>query len=166
MTFSWWLSPASSGLSLSVSSVTGDLVMSFLPHCVARTGHEDAPLPCSVRMRSLRVFAGDLGEGSLLCLVRTLRAYLDQSTSAAARSSTLFVSPHSPRMISENTVSSFLRDFFRVLGLSGKMRVLPCALTAFEGFPTLLCFCKTGRFLRCWRLQLRIKFSFCFFLFS
>ena len=85
--------------------------MSFLPHFVARSERADAPSPTSVLVRSLRDFAGDLEEGSLLCTVSALWACLDQSKSAVARSSTLFVSPLSPsHAISKNTVSYFLRE--------------------------------------------------------
>ena len=78
--------------------------MSYLPHFVAR-------MERSVRVRSLRDFAGDLEEGSLLCPVHALRACLDQSKSVVALSSTLFISPLSPsRAISKNAVSYFLRE--------------------------------------------------------
>ena len=85
--------------------------MSYLSHFVANTKRVDAPLLRSVRVRSLRDFAGDLEEGSLLCPVHALWAYLDWTKSAVAQSSTLFVSPRSPsRAISKNAVSCFLRE--------------------------------------------------------
>ena len=42
-------------------------------------------------MRCLRDFAGDLKEGSLLCLLRALRAYLERTKSMIVRASTLFI---------------------------------------------------------------------------
>ena len=93
-------------LSKCVSSITGNLVVSFLLHFVARTECADSPLPWSVRVRSLRDFTGDLEEGSLLCLVHTLRAFFDQSMSVVAQSLTLFISPRSASCaISKNAIS-------------------------------------------------------------
>ena len=82
-------------LSRIVSSVRDDLVVSYLPHFVAKTERADAPLPNSFCVGSLRDYAGDLEEGSLLSLVRALQVYLERTKSAVARASTLFVSPHS-----------------------------------------------------------------------
>ena len=59
------------------SSVGDDLVVPYLPHFVAKTKRAVAPLPRSFCVRSLRDFAGDLEEGSLLCPVRALCAYLE-----------------------------------------------------------------------------------------
>ena len=103
-----------------VSSVGDNLVVSYLPHFVAKTEHMDAPLPRSFRVRALREFAVVLEEGSLLCPVRALQAYLDRTKLAAACASTLFVSPHSPsRVISKNAVSFFLRE---VISKAGAVR--------------------------------------------
>ena len=143
----------SSGLSLIVC--TGELIVPYLPYFVAATERADAPLSRSVCVRSLRDIAGDLEEGSLLCPVRALWAYLDQSS----------LRWFGPRLCSYRRVLLLLRflrtlflpsceRFSRVLGLSGEMKALPCELTAFEGCPPLLCFCIAGRFLRCWRPQL------------
>ena len=51
-------------------AVTGDdLMVSYLPHFVAVTERAEIPVPRSFRILSLREFAGDLEEGSILCLV-------------------------------------------------------------------------------------------------
>ena len=42
-------------------------------------------------MRAFKDFAGDLEEGSLLCPLRTLQAYLERTKSMVVRASTLFV---------------------------------------------------------------------------
>ena len=81
-------------LSKCVSSVADDLVVLYLPHFVAKTECADALLPLSFRVRSLRDFAEDLEEGSLLCLVCALRVYLGRTKSAAAQASTLFRHVH------------------------------------------------------------------------
>ena len=60
-------------LSRIVSSVGSDLVVSYLPHFVAKTERADAPLLRSFRVRSLLDFAGNL-EGAFLCPVQALCA--------------------------------------------------------------------------------------------
>ena len=55
----------------------------------------------------LAEFAGDLEEGSLLCPVWALRAYLERTKSVPVRAATLFVSP---RSMLKNAVSCFLRE--------------------------------------------------------
>ena len=54
-----------------VAAIGNDLV-SFQPYFIANTARVDAPVPLSFRVLSLREFAGDLEEGSLLCPVRAL----------------------------------------------------------------------------------------------
>ena len=123
--------------------VTGDFVVSFLPHFMARMERADAPLPCIVLVRPLQDFAWALEDGSLLCPMRALRAYLDQPQSAVARSLTLFVLPLSPhRAISQNAVSSSCERSFRVLGLSGEMKALPCELQHSRGVHLCCVFAK------------------------
>ena len=98
-------------LSKFVSSVADDVVVSYLPHFVAKTEHTDSPLPHSFRVRSLKDFAGDLEEGSLLCTVRALWIYLKRTKSAVARASSLFVSPRSPSCaMSKNAIFYFLKE--------------------------------------------------------
>ena len=65
------------------------------------------PLPCSFCVRSLDSFVGDLPDELLLCPVRALRSYLSRTSSIAPRPRTLFVSP---RSLSKNALSFFLRD--------------------------------------------------------
>ena len=59
-----------------VSSLGEDLLLSYLPHFVAKTERAVRPLPCTFALKSLRVFAGVLEEGLLLCLVRALKFLL------------------------------------------------------------------------------------------
>ena len=115
-------------LSHIVSSVRNDLVVSYLPHFVAKTERADALLPRSFHVRSLRDFAGNLEAGSLLCPVRALRAYSERTRSVFARASYLFVSPRSPsRPISKNAVSYTLREVISdagaVRGDKGSLKV-------------------------------------------
>ena len=71
----------------------------------------DAPLPRCFRVCSLRDFAGDLNEGSLLCPVHAVRCYWSRTKSAVSQASSLFVSPRSPsRQISKYAISYFLRE--------------------------------------------------------
>ena len=63
-------------LSKRVAVIGDNLMVSYLLHFVAKTGRADAPVPRSFRVLSLREFAGDLEEGSLLCPVRALALYL------------------------------------------------------------------------------------------
>ena len=66
-------------LSRIVSSVMDDLVVSFLPPFLAKTGRAAAALPCSFCVCSL------------MCPLRTLRAYLERTKSMVVKASTLFV---------------------------------------------------------------------------
>ena len=87
-----------------------DMYVSYLPHLVTKTDRPAAPLPRSFKVCSLRGFA-PLEEGSLLCPVRSLRAYLERTKTAVSRTSSLFVSPRSPScQISKNALSFFLRE--------------------------------------------------------
>ena len=92
-------------LSRVLSSVLDDLVVSYLPLFIAKTELADVPLPRSFCASSLRDFAGDLEESSLLCPWRALRAYLERTKSTFVRTSTLFVPPCSPsRALSKNAL--------------------------------------------------------------
>ena len=141
-----------------------DMFVSYLPYFVAKTDRPDAPLPRSFKVCSLRKFAGDLEEGSLLCPVRSIRAYLERTKSAVSRASSLFVSLRSPsRQISKNAVSFFLREVISGAGAvyedMGTLRV-----HSIRGAPLRLFLCKTGWSLRCWRPHLggQIQFLPCF----
>ena len=104
-------------LSKTVAAFGSNLMVSYLPHFIAKTERVDAPVPCSFRILSLREFAGDLEEGSLLCPVRALNVYLRPTRSVVVRASSLFVSPRSPsRPISKNAVSYFLREVISEAG--------------------------------------------------
>ena len=74
-----------------VALVADDMVVSYLPHFVAKTGRADSPLPRSFRVRSLKDFAEDLEEGSLLCPVCALHICLRRTGSVMIRPSSLFV---------------------------------------------------------------------------
>ena len=107
-------------LSKTVAAIGNDLVVSFLPHFIAKTERADAPVSRSFHVLSLREFAGDLEEGSLLCPVQDLNIYLQRASSVVVRASSWFVSPRSPsRPISKNAVSYFLRE---VLSEAGAVR--------------------------------------------
>ena len=80
-------------LSKRVAAIGDDLMVSYLPHFIAKTERADAPVPRSFRFLSLREFAGDLEEGSLLCPVRALNLYLRRIQSFVVRAHTLLVSP-------------------------------------------------------------------------
>ena len=68
-------------LSKTVAAIGNDLVVSFQPHFIAKTERVDAPVPRSFRILSLREFAWDLEEGSLLCPVQARNIYLWQTSS-------------------------------------------------------------------------------------
>ena len=103
-------------LSKTVAVIGNDLMVSYLPHFIAKTERVDTPVPRSFRVLSLRELAGDLQEGSLLCPVRALNVYLRRTWSVVVRASSLFVSPRSPsRPISKNAVL-FLREVISEAG--------------------------------------------------
>ena len=104
-------------LSRHISSQGNDLFISYLPHFIAKTDRPDVPLPRSFHVCSLRDFAGDLKEGSLLCPIRALRVCLSRTKLMVSRASSLFVSPRSPsRQISKNAISYFLREVISGVG--------------------------------------------------
>ena len=78
-------------LSRIVSSVVVDLVMSYLPLFIVKMERAAASLPRSFCVLSLRDFAGNLQEGSLLCPLRALRAYLERTKSTVVRALALFI---------------------------------------------------------------------------
>ena len=98
-------------LSKTVAAIGIDLMVSYLPHFIAKTERADAPVPRSFRVLSLREFAGALEEGSLLCPVRT--------SSFVVRAYSLFVSSFPSHPISKNAVSYFLRE---VISEAGSVR--------------------------------------------
>ena len=107
-------------LSKTVAEIGNDLVVSFQPHFIAKTERADAPVPRSFRVLSLREFAGDLEEGSLLCHVPALNIYLRRTSSVVVRASSLFGREgERGDTISKNAVSYFLRE---VISESGAVR--------------------------------------------
>ena len=103
-----------------MAAIGDDLMVSYIPHFIAKTEHADAPVPRSFHILSLRDFAGDLEEGSLLCPVRAVNLYLQRTQSFVVRAHTLFVFPQSPsRPISRNAVLYFLRE---VISEAGSVR--------------------------------------------
>ena len=90
-------------LSKRVAAIGDDLVVSYLPHFIAKTERADASVSRSFRILSLREFAGDLKEGSLLCAVRALNLYLRRTQSFVVRACTFFVSPNLPLGQSQET---------------------------------------------------------------
>ena len=104
-------------ISKSVVSKGEDLVVSYLPFFVAKTETIRNPLPRSFLVKSLKDFAGDLQEGSLLCPVRALKYYIEKTRSCRGVMGSLFVSPRCPtRPISKNAVSFFLREVIHGAG--------------------------------------------------
>ena len=143
-------------LSKRVASVADGMVVSYLPHFVAKTERADSPLSRSFRVHSLKDFAGDLEEGSLLCPVHAVHIYLRRTGSVAACPSSLFVSPLSPsRAVLKNAICFFLREV-----TSGAGAVMGDGRPSLESSQHSRCFhvccffCKTGWFPSCWRPQL------------
>ena len=94
-----------------LSSLGSDLILSYMPHFLAKTERADRRLPRHFPLKLLRDFAGDLEEGALLCPVRALRFYLKRTKGLVSFGSALFVSPSCPtRSISKNAISFFLRE--------------------------------------------------------
>ena len=153
-------------LSKTVAAIGNDLMVSYLPHFLAKTERADAPVPRSFRVLSLREFAGDLEEGSLLLPVRALNIYLRRTSSVVVRASSLFVSPHSPsRPISKNAVSYFLREVISEAGAVRANVAAPLRAHSVRGVTTSVS-CGTGRSPRCWRPQLGDRTQCSLFLFS
>ena len=97
-------------VSASVSFAGEDVFLSYLPEFRAKSESAARPLPRSFPVRSLRDFVGDLPEELLLCPVRSLRLYLERTSSLSPRPRSLFVSPRCPsRPLSKNALSFFIR---------------------------------------------------------
>ena len=94
-------------VSWDVSFSGSEIYLSYLPEFRAKTESSANPLPRSFCVRSLSDFVGDLPDELLLCPVRSLRLYLSRVSSISPRPCTLFVSP---RSLSKNALSCFLRD--------------------------------------------------------
>ena len=128
-------------LSKTVAAIGIDLVVSFLPHFIAKTEHVDAPVPRSFRVLLLREFAGHLEEGSRLCPVRALNIYLRRTSSVVVRASSLFVSPRSPSCpISKNAVLYFLREVISDAGAVRQDVAAPLCAHSVRGVATSVSF--------------------------
>ena len=128
-------------LSKTVAEIGNDLVVSFLPHFIAKTERIDAPVPRSFRVLSLQEFAGELEEGSLLCPVRSLNIYLWRTSSVVVRASSLFASPRSPsRPISKNVVSYFLMEVISEAGAVRQDVAAPLRAHSVRGVTTSVSF--------------------------
>ena len=98
-------------LSRVVSFVGADACLSYIPEFVAKSESLARSIPRSFLVRSLSDFAAGLDDDLLLCPVRALLIYLDQTLSLAPSRRRLFVSPTFPtRAMSKNAVSFFLRE--------------------------------------------------------
>ena len=155
-------------LSKTVAAICNDLVVSFQPHFIAKTERVDAPVPRSFRVLSLREFAGDLEEGSLLCPMRALNIYLRRTSSVVVRASSLFVSPRSSsRPISKNAVSYYLREVISEAGAVRQDVAAPLRAHSVRGIATSVSFLRNWSISKVleaatWRLNSSVRF----FLFS
>ena len=128
-------------VSKTVAAIGNDLMVSFLPHFIAKMERVDALVPRSFRVLSLREFAGDLEEGSLLFPVRALNIYLRRTSSVVVRASSLFGSPRSPSCpISKNTVSYFLREVISEAGAVRQDVAAPLRAHSVRGVATSVSF--------------------------
>ena len=101
-------------LSRIVSFVGDDACLSYVPEFVAKSESLTRSIPRSFLVRSLSDFAAGLDDDLLLCPVRALRIYLDQTLSLTPSRCHLFVSPSCPtRAMSKNAVSFFLHEVIR-----------------------------------------------------
>ena len=143
--------------------------MSFQPYFIAKTELVDVPVPRSFRVLSLREFAGDLEEGSLLCPVRAINIYLRRTSSVVVRAS-LFVSPRSPsRPISKNAVSYFLREVISGAGAVRQDVAAPLRAYSVRGIVTSVSFLRSWSISKVleaatWRLNSVFSFYFQHFL--
>ena len=86
-----------------------DIRLSYLPEFCAKMESEANPLPCSLAVRSLSDFVGDMEEELPFCPVRALRIYLQRIEHLVPHPRTLFVSPRSSsHTLSKNAISFFL----------------------------------------------------------
>ena len=98
-------------VSSAVSSLGGDLYLSYLPEFRAKSQSSANPLPRSFRIRSLRDFVWSLPGEVSLCPVHALQIYIQRTSFLSPRPRSLFVSPRSPsRPLSKNALSFFLRS--------------------------------------------------------
>ena len=125
--------------------------VSYLPEFVAKMESERNPLPCSILVRSLLDFVGDLLEEHVLCPVRSVWIYLDLTKYLSPCPRSLFVSPRRLlRSISNNTLPFFICRVIVDTGASIVGSSPPWAHSVC-GVAALSAFCVTGRSPRCLR---------------
>ena len=131
-----------------------DLILSFLLFFVAKTESPSNPLPQYFRLRSLKDFAHGLEEGSLLCPVKALSIYLQQTKVLLDDlPCCLFCSVALRGLSLRMCCRSFCERSSKILELSYLRRV-QLGLTVFMVWQLRFPFCETERFPRCWRQQL------------
>ena len=102
--------------------------VSYVPEFLANTESALRPLPCSFLVKSLIDFATGLDKDLLLCPVRCLREYLQQTSPGVNHPRRLFLSPRNPsRVISKNAISYFLRKVIAEAGAGKEPGVVPHA---------------------------------------
>ena len=105
-------------LSYKVVKKSPDLILSYLPHFIAKTESAANPVPRAFPLKSLKDFVGNLEEELTVCPVRCLKFYLNKTCNISPRPKTLFVSPRNQtRPLSKNAISFFLRDLITKFGL-------------------------------------------------
>ncbi|XP_064088546.1 uncharacterized protein LOC135202963 [Macrobrachium nipponense] len=91
----------------------GSAVCSFLPAFLAKNENPSSPWPMSFEIKSLSSLIGTEEERSL-CLVRSLKFYLQRKRRLGANARNLWCSVRDPsRPLSKNTLSFFIRNVIR-----------------------------------------------------
>ena len=132
-------------LSRLVSFSSSAAGLSYVPEFVAKTETATRPLPRSFEVQSLGDFAAGLPEELLLCVVRSLSAYMTRTSQVVNRPRRLFVSPKCPsRAMSKNGISYMLREVIVQSGTSSQSGQAPRA-HSIRGIAT------SSAFFRNWR---------------
>ena len=136
---------------VSFSSSAG---LSYVPEFVAKTESAIRPLPRSFEVKSLGDFAAGLPEDLLLCPVRSLSAYLTQTSGIVNRPCRLFISSKCPsRAMSKNGISYMLREVIVQSGASSQSGQVPRA-HSIRGIAT------SSAFFRNWSLRSVLEAAF------
>ena len=107
-------------LSSTVVKKGRDLILSYIPHFIAKTESIDNPIPRSFPLKSLGGLMGELEEEELsICPVRCIKHYLKRTESIQARTKTLFISPRNGQRAISKCYLSSLGILFHGMG--------PCA---------------------------------------
>ena len=97
-------------LSRVVSFSSSSAGFAYVPEFLAKTETAVHPLPRTFEVKSLDDFAAGLSEDLLLCLLRSLSAYVARTSQFVNRPRRLFVSPRCPsRAMSKNGISFYYR---------------------------------------------------------